>query len=101
MFVFIPGSIPPVIFGQVGTDPPDGSISPVTYIYIQHMYGSVLCKLGIPGSLAAVEVFTCTDIQGDQLNMAVYCWYIVNSDLSSVHENSSLQWTSYFLHGTR
>ena len=32
MFVFIPGSIPPVRFGPVGTDPPDGSISPVTYI---------------------------------------------------------------------
>ena len=32
MFVFIPGSIPPVKFGPGGTDPPDGSISPVTYI---------------------------------------------------------------------
>ena len=33
MFVFIPGPISPVRFGSVGTDPPDGSISPVTYIY--------------------------------------------------------------------
>ena len=32
MFVFIPGSILPVRFGLGGTDSPDRSISPVTYI---------------------------------------------------------------------
>ena len=32
MFVFMPGSIPPVRFGPVESDPPDGSISSVTYI---------------------------------------------------------------------
>ena len=32
MKVFIPGSIPPVRFWPGGTDPPDGYISPVTYI---------------------------------------------------------------------
>ena len=30
MFVFIPGSVPPVRFWPVGTDPPEGSISPIT-----------------------------------------------------------------------
>ena len=33
-YIFIPGSIPPVRFGPVGTDPPDGSISPVTYVHM-------------------------------------------------------------------
>ena len=31
MFVFVPGSISPLRFGPVITDPPDGSISPVPY----------------------------------------------------------------------
>ena len=31
MFVIISGSIPPVRFGPVETDPPEISISPVTY----------------------------------------------------------------------
>ena len=34
MFVFIPGSIPPVRFGPGGTDPAEISIPAVTYIYI-------------------------------------------------------------------
>ena len=35
MFVVIPGSIPPPVrLGPGETDPPDGSISPVTYIQI-------------------------------------------------------------------
>ena len=38
MFVFIPGSIPPVRCGPGGTDPPDGSMLPVTYTYnITHL----------------------------------------------------------------
>ena len=37
----------------------------------------------------------------DQLNMAVYFWYLVKSDLSSVHVYSSAYWTSHFLQGTR
>ena len=32
MFVFIPGSIPPVRFWPAETDPPEIFISPVTYI---------------------------------------------------------------------
>ena len=32
MFVFIPGSIPPVRFGPAGTDPAEISIPAVTYI---------------------------------------------------------------------
>ena len=35
MFVFIPGSIPPVRFGPAGTDPAEISIPAVTYIHIQ------------------------------------------------------------------
>ena len=35
MFVFIPGSIPPVRFGPGGTDPAEISIPAVTYIHIQ------------------------------------------------------------------
>ena len=35
MFVFIPGYILPLRFGPGGTDSPDGSISPVTYMYIK------------------------------------------------------------------
>ena len=38
MFVFIPGSIPPVRFGPRGTDPAEISIPAVTYIYIGIVY---------------------------------------------------------------
>ena len=40
-------------------------------------------------------------IQGDQLYMAVFFWYLVKSDLFSVRVYSSLRWTSHFLQGTR
>ena len=33
------------------------------------------------------------NIQGDQLNMAVFFWYFVKTDLSS--ERCSIHWTSY------
>ena len=34
--------------------------------------------------------------QSDQLNMTVFFWYLVRRDLSSVHVNSSVNWTSLF-----
>ena len=34
IFVLIPGSIPLLRSGPVGTDPSDGSISPVTFLYL-------------------------------------------------------------------
>ena len=40
-------------------------------------------------------------IQGDQLSMAVYFWYLVKIDLSRVHVYNSIHWTSHFLKGTR
>ena len=36
-------------------------------------------------------------IQGDQLNMAVFFWYLGKSDLSSVHVYSIVQWTTQLL----
>ena len=33
--------------------------------------------------------------------LTVYFWYLVKSDLSSVHMYSSINWTSHFLKGTR
>ena len=53
MFVFFPGSIPPVRFGTVGTDPPDGSISPVTYItyYLQEDGDKTRFFSGLAGQL--------------------------------------------------
>ena len=42
-----------------------------------------------------------TEIQGDQLNMAVCFWYLVKIVFSSVHVNISVHWTSHFLKGTR
>ena len=35
-------------------------------------------------------------IQGDQLNMVVGFWYLVKSDLYSVHWYSIVHWTSRF-----
>ena len=40
-------------------------------------------------------------IQGDQLKMTVFLCYLVKSDLSSVHVNSSVHWSSHFSQGTR
>ena len=43
-------------------------------------------------------------LQGDQIYMAAWFWYLVKSDLFSViycSVNSSKQWTSPFLQGTR
>ena len=37
------------------------------------------------------------DLQGDQLNMAVFLWYLVISDLSSVHNFSYKHWTRHLL----
>ena len=42
MFVFIPGSILPVRFGQGEMDSPDGSISPVTSIYLSGSFNGSL-----------------------------------------------------------
>ena len=36
------------------------------------------------------------NLQGDQLNMAVCFWYLVNSDLSSVRFCTRVHWTSYW-----
>ena len=40
-------------------------------------------------------------LQGDQLNMAVCFWYLVKSDLSSVHYSTRVHWKSHFLQGSR
>ena len=40
-------------------------------------------------------------LQGDQLNMAVFFWYLVQNDLSSVCSCTRVHWSSDFLHGTR
>ena len=39
-------------------------------------------------------------VQGEQLDLAVFFWYLGKSDLSSVHVYSSVHWTSHFLQGT-
>ena len=38
-------------------------------------------------------------LQGDQLNMAVFFWYLGKIDLSSVHVYSTLHWPSNLLQG--
>ena len=35
-------------------------------------------------------------VQGDQLNMTVFFWYLVKSNLSNIHAYKSVHWTSYF-----
>ena len=37
------------------------------------------------------------ELQGDQVNMALFFWYIERGDLSSVHVYSGLHWTSYLI----
>ena len=44
MFVFIPGSIPPVRFGPGGTDPAEISIPAVTYIPNQIVVHQKSCE---------------------------------------------------------
>ena len=44
MFVFIPGSIPPVRFGPAGTDPAEISIPAVTYIRYRKVQQGILEK---------------------------------------------------------
>ena len=41
--------------------------------------------------------FCFSRIQSDQLNMAVFIWYLNKSDLSSIHMYSSVHWTSRLL----
>ena len=40
-------------------------------------------------------------VQPDQMNMAVFFWHLVKSDLSSVHSCTCVHWTSHFLQGIR
>ena len=40
-------------------------------------------------------------IQGDQLNMAEFCWCLVKSDLSSVRYCTRVHWTSHIYQGTK
>ena len=41
------------------------------------------------------------EVQGDQLYMAVFFWYLVKIDLSIVRVYSSVRWTSHFLQGKK
>ena len=41
-----------------------------------------------------------TQVQGDQLYMAMCFWYSVKSDLSDVRVYCSVHWTSHILKGT-
>ena len=40
-------------------------------------------------------------VQPDQINMAVFFWQLVKSDLSSLYVYSSVHWTIHFLQGSR
>ena len=40
-------------------------------------------------------------VQGDQLNMAVFFWYLVERDFFSKRYFICVHWTSHFLQGTR
>ena len=55
----------------------------------------------LPGNLIFFNLFPSRPVQGDQLNMVVFFWYPVKSDLSSVHIHSSIRFTSHCLQGTR
>ena len=46
-------------------------------------------------------IYRTSSIQGDQLYMAVFFWYLGKRDLSSEHVYSSIHLTSHFLQGTR
>ena len=40
-------------------------------------------------------------VQPDQINMAVFCWYLLKRDLSSIGYCTRVHWTSHFFQGTR
>ena len=40
-------------------------------------------------------------LQHEKINMAVYFWYLIKSDLSSVRNFNTVHWTSFFIQGTR
>ena len=40
-------------------------------------------------------------VQGDQINMAVFLWYLIKSDVSSVRYSTRVHWTGNFLQGIR
>ena len=69
MFVFIPGSIPPVKFGPGGTDPAEISIPAVTYIY--------KCSWPVILDMVGYSVFHCKlsrdyyNVALDSVNMAI------------------------------
>ena len=44
---------------------------------------------------------TFSILQGHQLNMVVFSWYLVKHDLPSVCYCTSVHWTGHFLQGTR
>ena len=44
--------------------------------------------------------YNLCNVPGDQLNMAVFFWYLGESDLSSVRHCSHVHWTSHFNPGT-
>ena len=46
-------------------------------------------------------IYLCNNIQGGQLNMARFFWYLGKCDLSSVYMYSSVDWTWHFLQSTR
>ena len=43
----------------------------------------------------------CHPICNDQLNMAVFFWYLVKNYFNSLRYCTRVHWTSYFLQGTR
>ena len=49
------------------------------------------------------DIYSAINIQGDQLNIAVFFWYLWKKTcpISSVHVYYSIHWTSKFLQGTR
>ena len=55
---------------------------------------------GIPQPLV-LRYTNLHTVQCHQLYMTVFFWYLVESDLSSVHVYRSVHWTSHFLQGTK
>ena len=76
MFVFIPGSIPPVRFRPGGTDPAKISISPVTYIYEYQLSHSTLKKARIDlfylfKAKQPIDVSKCVSVQRGEMLLLV------------------------------
>ena len=46
-------------------------------------------------------VYSTPNLQGDQLNIAVYIWYLEKSDLFSVRYCTRGHWTNHFIQDTR